>query len=92
MKVQFSFVGFLMPDQTQPPDIWVDLPQIPKEGEILNVKGLSQSNTYVRTIVWYISHDDDDNELDEPFVYIVVGPPRPEYQPPSTFERYLNKE
>lgn len=72
MKVQFSLVGHIGQRQDQV----VDLPQIPREGDVINLPGISQANTYVRTVVWYISHDDDDEPLDEPFVYVVVGPPR----------------
>lgn len=90
MKVQFSFVGFLMPDNTQPRDFWVDLPQIPREGEIINIKGVSQSNTYVRAVVWYPVHNDDDEELAEPFVYVVVGPSRPQEDPnQARLQQYL---
>lgn len=74
MKIQFSLVGHI----EQRDDIWIDLPQVPQVGDIINLPGLSQAATYVRTVVWYISHDDEDEPIPEPFVYVVVGPPRPE--------------
>lgn len=74
MKAQFSLVGHV----EQREDLWVDLPQIPQIGDIVNLPGLSQAETYVRTVVWYVSHDDDNNLIPEPFVFVVVGPPRPE--------------
>lgn len=73
MKIQFSFVGHT--DRHK--DIWVDLPQVPQVGNIIHFPELSQAETYVRTVVWYISHDDEDEPIPEPFVYVVIGPPRP---------------
>lgn len=72
MRVQFSLVGHT----ERPGPIWADLDAIPREGEVVNLPGISQAATIVRTVVWYPTHDDRGDPLDEPFVYVVVGPPR----------------
>lgn len=79
MKVQFSLVGHdTSKDSGIVSEIIVHLLAVPQEGDVINWPGLSQAETYVRTIVWYISHDDEDRKIKEPFVYVVVGPKRPE--------------
>lgn len=85
MKVQFSFVG------TQEPleDVWVNLEQIPGEGD--NIYFRATGEIVVRSIVWYPIHNDEDEELSEPQVYVVVGPHRSE-SVPSHLERYLGRE
>lgn len=73
MVIEFSVVGQV----GNYDNVKVDLPAVPREGEVVNLPGLEQHETMVRTVVWYPTHDDEDQPLDEPFVYIVVGPPRP---------------
>lgn len=77
MKVQFSLVGHdTSKDSGIIRQIVVDLPAVPQVGDIIKWPGLSEAGTYVRTIVWYISCDDDDEKINESFVYVVVGPER----------------
>jgi hypothetical protein len=59
MRIQFSFVGLV----ERHDDVWVDLPAVPRVGETVEIPGLSQADTVVRTVVWY-------------FVYVVLGKPR----------------
>lgn len=70
MRVQFTFVG-VMPRHD---DFTADLDAVPREDEIIGVPGLSEADTYVRTVIWYPLGDGDDPT---PFVYVVVGPKRP---------------
>lgn len=72
MKVHFSIVGQI----NRPNDTILDMDQIPRVGDIINIPNVSQAETYVRTVVWYISYDEDGSPIDEPFVYVVVGSPR----------------
>lgn len=44
---------------------------VPRVGETVDIPGVSQANTVVRTVVWYPFEDPD------PIVYVVLGPPRP---------------
>ena len=69
MRIQFTFVGLT----ERHDDVWVDLPAVPRVGETVEIPGLSQADTVVRTVVWYPLGDDDK----EPFVYVVLGKPRP---------------
>lgn len=71
MRVQFSVVGQV--EHLGP--FWADLPAVPQEGDVIDLPGLSQADTVVRTVVWYPFGDEDGGES-EPFVYIVVGSPR----------------
>jgi hypothetical protein len=75
MKVQFSFVGFYK----QRTGLIADMEQIPREGETVNIPGLNQGESIVRTVVWYpvIESVSGDTGIDDPFVYIVLGPSRP---------------
>lgn len=73
MRVQFSLVGH----EGHHPDIWLDLPAIPREGEVVQWPGLSQAGTCVRTVVWFLTVNDDQEPIDEPFAYVVIGPRRP---------------
>lgn len=73
MRVQFSIVGQVDPYD----DVRVDLPVVPREGDVVNLPGLPQYESVVRTVVWYPTHDDEGEALDEPFVYVVLGSPRP---------------
>ena len=74
MRVQFSLVGHVK----RPPDLWADLDAVPRVGDVVNLPGISQADSVVRTVVWYPTHDDDGEPLAEPFVYVVVGQPRRE--------------
>lgn len=82
MRVQFSFVGMSKPLD----DVWRDLEQIPREGDCIYFPKAGEIS--VRTVVWFPTHNDDDEELSEPQVYVVVGPHRVE-SPPSRLEQYL---
>ena len=74
MRVQFTVVGHI----AHPPNRWADLEAVPQVGDVVNIPGLSQANTVVRTVVWYPFGDPDTQapEPAEPFVYVVLGPPR----------------
>lgn len=74
MKVQFSLVG----NTQRPGDMHANLDAVPRVGDVVNWPGISQGETVVRTVVWYPTHDDEGVEVDEPFVYVVVGRPRSE--------------
>lgn len=75
MRIQFSFVGDAR--MARQDDLWVDLPAVPREGEIVDVPGLSQHQTVVRTVVWYpLGHSEDGEPTGESFVYVVLGSPR----------------
>lgn len=69
MRIQFTFVGLT----ERHDDVWVNLPIVPREGETVDIPGLSQADTVIRTVVWYPLGDGDDKE---PFVYVVLGQPR----------------
>jgi hypothetical protein len=79
MKVHFTLVGH----QERPDDIHLDLDAVPRVGDVVDWPGISQARTYVRTVVWYLTNDDDGRPLGEPFVYVVVGPARP-WEPPES--------
>ena len=72
MRIQFSVVGQIEPY----PNVWVDLPAVPREGETVNLPNLEQYATVVRTVVWYPIVDDEDKTV-EPFVYVILGQARP---------------
>lgn len=69
MKIQFSIVGTV----ERHPNMWCDLPVVPRFGETVHLPGIPEYDTNVRTIVWYPLVDDEDNEIEEPFVCIVLG-------------------
>lgn len=77
-RIQFSFVGFT----NRPADVRVEMDVVPRVGEIVHFPGLSEADTYVRTIVWYPLGDPDEGR-DEPFVYVVIGPPRKDAPEPT---------
>lgn len=66
MMVQFDLVG--NPDH--PPIPSVDIPCVPRVGDTVDIPEVSQANTVVRTVVWYVF---DNN----PTAYVVLGSPRP---------------
>lgn len=68
MKIHFSIVGTV----ERHPDVKVDLPVVPREGETVKIPGVSEADTHVRTVVWYPLVDDEE-EAGEPFVYVVLG-------------------
>lgn len=71
--VHFSLVGFGdHPTWNQKP---VELDVIPREGEVVDFPGMPEGQVYVRTVVH--SPWGDRNKKGGPFVYIVLGPPRP---------------
>lgn len=84
MKVQFTFVGqagvFEEDNWKQRDDIWTELNQIPREGDVVDFPGVSQALTVVRTVVWYPfgsdEYKEDEDMYEVPFVYIVIGNPR----------------
>lgn len=73
MRIQFSIVGQV----EQHDDVWVDLDAVPRVGDVVNLPGIPQYESVVRTVVWYPTHDDEGEPLDAPFVYVVLGSPRP---------------
>lgn len=82
MRVQFSFVGM----SEVMDDVWMDLEQIPREGDCIYFPKSGEIS--VRSVVWFPTHNDEDEELPEPLVYVVVGRSHSE-SPPSAFDRYL---
>lgn len=84
MKVQFDLVGDAhyeygnLPIHVQESvDMNVEMECIPREGDVVDVPGISQGLTIVRTVVWYPWGSDEDSEEERhPLVYIVVGNPR----------------
>lgn len=72
MKVQFALVGHV-----ERRGFTVEMDVVPREGEIVCLPGISQADTVVRTVVYYVTHDDEENPIDEPFAYVVIGKPRP---------------
>lgn len=76
MLVHFSIVGVV----NHHGDFKIELDSVPREGDIVNIPELSQGDTVVRTVVWYPLGVDPSEALEidsTPFVYVVVGPPRP---------------
>ena len=49
---------------------------VPREGESVEIPGVRDITTVVRNVTWYPAGDED-GEISDPFVYVVVGPPRP---------------
>lgn len=93
MKVQFSLVGDAAEERRKQvyhhyektgerigEDIWVETLQIPREGDIVDIPGIDQSLTTVRTVVWYPLGCDEYEEghsmYKVPMVYVVIGNPR----------------
>lgn len=72
MNVKVSYVGTI---DKSARIIWPDGWPVPREGDSFDVDvlGLSEVST-VRTVVWY-PHGNE--EVSEPFAYVVVGPARP---------------
>lgn len=76
MRIHFSVVGLM--DSTGA--IITDLDAVPREGETVNLPGISQAKTVVRTVVWYpYGEDPSESETPDPtpFAYVIVGSPRP---------------
>jgi len=71
VKAQFTVVGVLDADGWPPPAFTTDLSVIPREGEQVSFPFGLQA---VRSVMWFPLGDEDG---DEPFVHIVVGPSRP---------------
>lgn len=71
MKIHFNVVG-----QVKTPSLSeVNLPRVPQLGELVHVVELD-IDLYVRTVVWY-PWGEPNEEIGEPFVYVVIGPQRP---------------
>lgn len=86
MRIHFSFVGesAMIRHEAGEGDLFVDLDAVPREGETVNVPGIKQHLTVVRTVVWYPLGYDPEGEGferkpgdEEPFVYVVIGNRRP---------------
>lgn len=71
MRIQFRIVGTVRHHD----DVWIDLPSVPRLGEIVKLPGIPEYETNVRTVVWYPVVDDED-KTSEPFVYVVLGAAR----------------
>lgn len=86
MRIQFSFVGDarLLRSAVGDGDLWVEMDVVPREGETVHVPGISESQTVVRTVVWFPLGDDpaseglalNESDRSDPFVYVVLGEPR----------------
>lgn len=83
MKVQFSSVGYV-----ERHGFTMDLEVVPQEGHHVHVKGISP-DPLVRHVDWYLLHDDQDEPIDEPFVYVVIGPSRSDNDSREKLQRYL---
>jgi hypothetical protein len=68
IRVKVTVVG----DRERPTVVWPDGWPPPREGETVELPDVTLT---VRRVVWYPV--DDPEDLDEPFVYVVLGPPRP---------------
>lgn len=74
VRVQFSVVGNV--DHYLGPSL--DMEQVPRLDEQVELPGLDPTLTWVRTVVWYPQGDADDESNDgQPFVYIILGNRRP---------------
>lgn len=71
MKIVTTLVGVTDYHRTL---TWPDGWPIPREGDSVDLPGLP--SLAVRTVVWYPEGGDDGDER-EPFVYLVIGNPRP---------------
>lgn len=71
MRIQFSIVGTV----DRHDNVWVDLDAVPRVGDTVGLPGISQADTVIRTVVWYPLGDDEG--VAAPFVYVVLGQPRP---------------
>lgn len=69
VKVLVSVVGQQLDKSIEWPEGW----PLPRIDEDVDIKVGDQSNVNVRSIVWFPNGDE---ENDEPFVYIVLGPRR----------------
>lgn len=67
MRTRFELVSTV--DRQYVKDI--ELSQIPRVGDTVDIPNVSQSETVVRTVVWY------PYDLPTPMVYIVLGNRRP---------------
>lgn len=67
-RVQFTFVDTAHP----PEDVWVEMDSIPRVDDVVNIPGVEQYETVVRTVVWNPLGDPDEDEV-EPWVYVVLG-------------------
>lgn len=74
MKVIFNSVG----DISDPPNMEVEMDIVPQVGDHVYWHGVELKNQYVRAVDWFITHDDEGEPIDAPFVYVVVGPRSPE--------------
>lgn len=70
MRVQFSFVGTVERHE----NIYVEMDAVPQEGDTVDIPGVSQADTVVRTVVWHPLGEDGS---EGPFVYVVLGRRRP---------------
>lgn len=73
MRVQFSIVGTV----ERHANVWADLDAVPREGETVALPGISQADTVVRTVVWYLEGTGEADAEGGPFVYVVLGQRRP---------------
>jgi hypothetical protein len=85
MRVQFSSVGYV-----ERHGFTMDLQMVPHEGDHVHIKGVSP-DPVVRHVDWYLLHNDEDEAIDEPFIYVVIGPPRPDNNPRWNLQQYLER-
>lgn len=74
MKVQFNLVGMMGNPVLEP----VDLDVLPRVGENVDVPGMPELGVFVRHVDHYPWGSHEGGRTDGPFVYIVLGPKRPE--------------
>ena len=72
MKIQITITG----EHRDQPDEWPQGWPVPREGEEVTLG--NGANVYVRHVVWHPSGSTFNGGDSEPFVYVVLGPRRPE--------------
>ncbi len=75
MKCRFSLVGGVIDGKRS---IELELDVIPKLDDPISWPGIRDFQPHVRYLEWFLI-EDDGTPIDKPFVYIVVGPKRPQY-------------
>lgn len=75
MRCCFSLVGSIDRDIVE---IEMNLPVIPQVDDPVCWPGVKDMQPHVRHVKWFLTEDDCGEPINEPFVYIVVGPKRPD--------------
>jgi len=74
MHCMFSLVGTVDPNQ----NIEIELDALPQLDDAVCWPDVREFQPYVRHIEWFLTEDEEGTPLEKPFVYIVVGPRRPQ--------------